>query len=126
MSVYGNSGISFLKLLYQLQHGFALLGGAGVLGLECVGVIAPYVAYAYGVLVMAFAVGARQAYGAALVYSTVQIDNVVVTYHVESPGLVPVVNIGYGIVAALKCGAAVDYYLFDCSHSFFSFKWFCQ
>lgn len=58
---------------------------------------------------MAGAVGSGLADGAALMDCAVQVNDVMVTYLREALLAVPAVQVFYCVVAALWCGAAVDY-----------------
>ena len=58
---------------------------------------------------MAGAVGSRLADGAALMDGAVQVNDVMVTYLFEALLAVPAVQVFYCVMAALWCGAAMDY-----------------
>ena len=55
------------------------------------------------------AVGSGLADGAALMDGAVQVDYVMVTYLREALLAVPAVQVFYCVMAALWCGAAMDY-----------------
>ena len=58
---------------------------------------------------MAGAVGSRLADGAALMDGAVQVNDVMVTYLREALLTVSAVQVFYCVMAALWCGAAMDY-----------------
>ena len=90
---------------------------SGIFGLAGL-VKPPNVAYAYGMGVVAGAVGSNHFQRTALLDGAVKTDHIVVANHHEAPLLVPAVDIGNGEVPAFRGGGTVDYDFSDCSHSF--------
>lgn len=93
-----------------------LLRGAGVLR-AALGAEPPDVADADGVGIVTLAVSSDHFEWATGVDAAVTIDDIVVANHLEAPGLVPAVDVGYGIVLALGSGGTVDDELGDFSHN---------
>ena len=97
-----------LEFCNQLAQGLFLLRCAGIARLKGI-IIAANIANAYGVGIVAGAVGAGFFYGAAFVDGSVQVNYVVVAYLSKSTLAVPEVYIFYCVVTAGGGGAAVDY-----------------
>ena len=107
MAVNGSIRKLFPKCLNESPEGIFLCRGAGVLR-EVVGGETPDIADADGVGIVALAVSSDHFEWATGVDAAVTIDDVMVANHLETPGFVPAVDVGNGIVLALGSGGTVD------------------
>ena len=103
------------QVIDEFAKSLFLCRGAGVFR-PTVGVESPDVADADGVGIVAFAVGSDHFDWATGVDAAVTIDDIVVANHLETPGFVPAVDVGNGIVLALGSGGTVDDEFGDLSH----------
>lgn len=116
MGMYHRIRIFCLEFPDKLEKGDLLLRSSCVLWSDAVKGYPSYVAYTYGVGVMACAVRSSDTLIPALMHGTIPVYDIMIAYVIEPPLPMPSPDVLHSKVPAIRSGRAVYYYLFDISH----------